>query len=261
MDLGWPARSPSSPARARASGWPSPGRSSPRAPGSSPARRRSAELTRWPATATRPAVAVDLAAPDGPAELVDAAVAARRLDILVNNVGAVHPRLDGFLAVTDDEWQRDTDLNFLAAVRTTRAALPHHARRGHGHHRHHQLGQRLPARPGRHRLQRGQGGADATSARRCRRRSGPRGIRVNTVSPGPVETDLWLGDHGVAATVGGANNLDPRAVVKQAAAGTSTGRFTRPDEVADLVVLLASSRAANITGSDFLIDGGLVQTL
>jgi NAD(P)-dependent dehydrogenase (short-subunit alcohol dehydrogenase family) len=86
-------------------------------------------------------------------------------------------------------------------------------------------------------------------------------VRVNTVSPGPVETDLWLGDHGVAATVAGANALDPRAVIKQAASGTSTGRFTRPDEVADLVVLLAGGRGANITGSDILIDGGLVQTL
>jgi NAD(P)-dependent dehydrogenase (short-subunit alcohol dehydrogenase family) len=40
-----------------------------------------------------------------------------------------------------------------------------------------------------------------------------------------------------------------------------TGRFTRPEEVADLVVLLASERAGNVTGADFVIDGGLVQTL
>jgi NAD(P)-dependent dehydrogenase (short-subunit alcohol dehydrogenase family) len=50
-------------------------------------------------------------------------------------------------------------------------------------------------------------------------------------------------------------------VVEQATAATSAGRFTRPDEVADLVVLLAGSRGANVTGSDVLIDGGLVQTL
>ena len=40
-----------------------------------------------------------------------------------------------------------------------------------------------------------------------------------------------------------------------------TGRFTQPDEVADLVVLLASDRAGNVTGADIVIDGGLVPTL
>ena len=40
-----------------------------------------------------------------------------------------------------------------------------------------------------------------------------------------------------------------------------TGRFTRPEEVADLVVMLASDRLGNVTGADFLIDGGLVTTL
>ena len=40
-----------------------------------------------------------------------------------------------------------------------------------------------------------------------------------------------------------------------------TGRFTRPDEVADLLVMLASDRVANLTGSDVVIDGGMVTTL
>lgn len=88
---------------------------------------------------------------------------------------------------------------------------------------------------------------------------GTRGVRVNTVSPGPVETDLWLGDHGVAAAQ--ATDGHPDEVAKQAVAGTSTGRFTHPQEVADLVVLLASGRAGNVTGTDILMDGGLVKTL
>jgi NAD(P)-dependent dehydrogenase (short-subunit alcohol dehydrogenase family) len=40
-----------------------------------------------------------------------------------------------------------------------------------------------------------------------------------------------------------------------------TGRFTQPGEVADVVLFLASSRASNITGADFVIDGGLLTTL
>jgi NAD(P)-dependent dehydrogenase (short-subunit alcohol dehydrogenase family) len=50
-------------------------------------------------------------------------------------------------------------------------------------------------------------------------------------------------------------------VADTAAKQSVTGRFTRPDEVADLVVLLASDRTANVTGADFVIDGGLVTTL
>jgi NAD(P)-dependent dehydrogenase (short-subunit alcohol dehydrogenase family) len=93
---------------------------------------------------------------------------------------------------------------------------------------------------------------------------GPRGIRANTISPGPVETALWLGPDGVAATVAKATGVDRETARKQVTeqqGGLATGRFTRPEEVADLVLFLASDRAANITGSDFVIDGGLIKTL
>jgi NAD(P)-dependent dehydrogenase (short-subunit alcohol dehydrogenase family) len=49
-------------------------------------------------------------------------------------------------------------------------------------------------------------------------------------------------------------------VASQAARQMVTGRFTQPGEVADLVVFLASDRAANVTGADFAIDGGLIPT-
>jgi NAD(P)-dependent dehydrogenase (short-subunit alcohol dehydrogenase family) len=89
---------------------------------------------------------------------------------------------------------------------------------------------------------------------------GPRGIRVNTVSPGPVATDLWLGRGGVAETVGAATGAKPEEVQSEAARQMVTGRFTRPAEVADLVLYLAGDRAGNITGAEFLIDGGLIPT-
>jgi NAD(P)-dependent dehydrogenase (short-subunit alcohol dehydrogenase family) len=90
--------------------------------------------------------------------------------------------------------------------------------------------------------------------------AGPQGIRANTVSPGPVATDLWLGQGGVAATVSAATGAKPDDVASQAARQMVTGRFTKPSEVADLVVFLASDLAANITGADFAIDGGLIPT-
>ena len=90
---------------------------------------------------------------------------------------------------------------------------------------------------------------------------GPRGARVNTASPGPVSTQLWLGEDGVDATVARTSGTEAEDVAKQAATDAVTGWFTRPEEVDDLIVLVASDRAGNVTGSDFVIDGGLITTL
>jgi NAD(P)-dependent dehydrogenase (short-subunit alcohol dehydrogenase family) len=203
----------------------------------------------------------DLTSADGPARLVDEAVRAfGAVDILVNNVGAVTPRLDGFLAVDDEEWERTLSINFLAAVRATRAALPH-------------LLERAPSTivtvcsvnsflPDPAVVDYGAAKAAlANLSKSLSKEFGPRGVRINTVSPGPVETALWLGAQGVAATIARAGAGDADAVAEAAVAGTPTGRFTRPDEVADVVVLLAGGRAGNITGTDVVIDGGLVTTL
>jgi len=89
----------------------------------------------------------------------------------------------------------------------------------------------------------------------------PKGIRINSVSPGQVETDLWLGDDGVAATVGAATGIDPARVRDQAMAAIATGRFSTAEEVATLVALFASPRTANVTGANYVIDGGLIKTL
>jgi NAD(P)-dependent dehydrogenase (short-subunit alcohol dehydrogenase family) len=206
------------------------------------------------------AVKVDLATPSGPGDLVGAALELGPLDVLVNNVGAVAPRLDGFVSVTDEQWLNSLNLTFLAAVRTTRAALPVMQAAGRGAIvTVCSVNAFLPdpsvidycaAKA-----------ALANFSKALSKEVGPLGIRVNTVSPGPVSTGLWLGDHGVAATVAGASSVDPDAVVHQQEQQAATRRFTTPEEVADLVVFLASDRAANITGSDFVIDGGLVTTL
>jgi NAD(P)-dependent dehydrogenase (short-subunit alcohol dehydrogenase family) len=88
-------------------------------------------------------------------------------------------------------------------------------------------------------------------------------VRVNCVSPGPVSTELWLGDQGVAATVAKATGVDAdtaRAAVVASIGGFATGRFTTPEEVATLVTLLASERLGNVTGVNYVIDGGLIKT-
>ena len=222
--------------------------------------RGSAELDDLTTSADVHFVSVDLTTTEGPGELITAAVAELGgIDILVNNVGAVRPRLDGFLALTDDDWEWALTINFLAAVRTMRAAIPHLA---------HRPGASIVTISSVNAFLPDPGVIDYSAAKGalanlCKSLSkelGP-GIRVNTVSPGPVRTDLWLGSGGVAATVGGASGTDPGDVVRRQEAEASTGRFTDPHEVADLVLFLASDRSANTTGSDFVVDGGLITTL
>jgi NAD(P)-dependent dehydrogenase (short-subunit alcohol dehydrogenase family) len=205
-------------------------------------------------------IQVDLASAAGPARLVDAALEHGALDIVVNNVGAVTPRLGGFLSITDDEWLDSFNLTFFAAVRTIRAALPAMVAEGRGTIVNNCSVNAFLPDPGVMDYSAAKA-ALANFSKSLSKEVGPSGIRVNTVSPGPVSTDLWLGDHGVAAAVAGAQGGDAGEVARQQASHAATGRFTTPEEVADLVVLLASERAANVTGSDFVIDGGLVTTL
>jgi NAD(P)-dependent dehydrogenase (short-subunit alcohol dehydrogenase family) len=208
-------------------------------------------------------VIVDLSTADGPAKLVARASEFGGLDILVNNVGVVSLRLEGFTNVTDEDWSSSLNLNLMAAIRATRAALPAMLERGKG---------TIVTISSVNAFLPDPGIIDYCAAKAAltnfskalSKEVGPKGIRMNTVSPGPVETALWLGPEGVAATVAKATGVDfdtARERVLQSQGGLATGRFTRPAEVADLVLMLASDRAGNVTGSDFVIDGGLIKTL
>ncbi len=203
-------------------------------------------------------VEVDLATADGPGKLVEAA--GGRLDVLVNNVGSAPARPAGFAAVTDEEWARTWNLNVMAAVRATRAALPVMLAAGGGAIVN--IGS-VNARLADPMVidYSASKAALVNLAKSLSKEFGARGIRVNTVDPGPVATDLWLADGGVAATISAAQGVDPGAVAAGAAAAMVTGRFSRPEEVADIVLLLASPRTANVTGADFTIDGGMITTV
>jgi len=217
----------------------------------------SAELDQLAAEHPVTAVGVDLAAPGGPAELV--ARAGDRVDILVNNVGGAPPRTGGFLSITDEDWLATWNINLMAAVRATRAALPAMIAAGKGAIVNVCSVNSVLSDPAVLDYSAAKA-ALASFSKALSKEVGPHGVRVNTVSPGPVATDLWLGADGVAARVGRATGARPEDVARNAASASVTGRFSRPDEVAALVVLLASDVAGNVTGADIRIDGGLIPT-
>jgi len=219
--------------------------------------KSSAELDELSESGMVRVVEVDLAEPGGPAALV--AAAGDRIDILVNNVGAAPARLGGFGEITDENWQASLNLNLMAAVRTTRAALPVMLAAGKGAIVNISSANAFLPDPAVLDYSAAKA-ALANFSKALSKEAGPHGIRVNTISPGPVATDLWLGEAGVAATVSHATGARPQDVQSQAAHQMVTGRFSRPDEVADLVLILASDRTANVTGADITIDGGLIPT-
>ncbi len=210
------------------------------------------------------AVAVDLAAADGPKKLIERAVADHgRVDVLVNNVGAVRLRMEGFLGTSDEEFEWAMQMNFFSALRATRAAITQMLTQ--------QGGSIVSVASVNAFFQPDSGTIDYGAAKAAlvnltkalSQEFGARGIRVNAVSPGPVSTDLWLGEGGVADTVAKATGVDAataRDNVVASIGGFATKRFTTPEEVASLVVMLASSRIGNVTGANYVIDGGLIKT-
>lgn len=208
-------------------------------------------------------VPVDLATPDGADTLVRRAVAEQgRLDILVNNLGATDSR-SSFLDVDDTEWQRVFDITFFSAVRASRAALPHLLEAGDAAIVNiSSINARLPfpmvvdysaAKAALTNLTKGLSEEFA-----------PRGVRVNAIAPGPVRTPFWTAPGGFAdvlAEAAGTTAQEAIDVVAPQTMGISTGRVTEPQEVADLTLFLASPVAGNITGTEFLIDGGQSKTI
>ena len=211
------------------------------------------------------AVAVDLATPEGPADLVARALEHHgRVDVLVNNVGAVKLRMDGFLALGDADFDWALQLNFFTTLRATRAALAPMLDQGSG------VVVNIASvnaffQPDGATVDYGAAKAAVLNlTNSLAQEYGPAGIRVNAISPGPVATDLWLGEGGVADTVAKASGVDADAARQNVVAsigGFATGEFTTPEQVADLAVWLASTRTANVTGTNSVIDGGLIKTV
>ena len=189
-------------------------------------------------------VTAEITDPAAPDLLVGAALERHgRLDILVNNAGIV----DRFLAVAempDEVWERVMEVNLSAPFRLCRRAIPEMMAEGGGVIVN--VGSVAGARGGR-------GGAAYTASKHALRgltenmaaTYGPSGLRAVLVAPGGVETGISLG--GEASEVGMA------ALQKTLACNV---RMAQPEELADVILFLASDEASFINGEEVVADGG-----
>ena len=207
-------------------------------------------------------VRVDLTTAEGGETLAKAALERMGgVDILAHVIGGSASPGGGFLALTDDHWLAELNLNLLATVRLDRLLAPQMIERGAGAIVHITSIQSIMPLP-----ESTTGYAAAKAALRTYSKSiskelGPKGVRVNVVSPGWIMTESSVDLLKRLQAANGGTVEEARQVVLDALGGIPIGRAAEPDEVADLIAYLASDRAAAIHGAEFIIDGGTVRTV
>ncbi len=173
-----------------------------------------------------------------------------RIDILVTCAGSSPGGLMENL--TEEEWLSSLNLKFMGYVRTCRAVLPHMRERGSGSIV--LVVGNDGLKPSYWEMTAGAANAaDINFASSLAEQYAPYGIRVNTVNPGPVDTDRWDGLEKAFARDKG---VDQQTAHELAVSSIPLGRICTPQEVANLVAFVASPRASFLNGAHIPIDGG-----
>lgn len=173
-----------------------------------------------------------------------------RIDVLVPCAGAAPGGL--FETFSDEQWIDALNLKFMGYVRACRHVLPHMKERGSG------VvvmvvgndGLQPPmweVAPG------AANAADINFASCLADQFGPHGIRVNTVNPGPVDTDRWA---WIEQSLADSKGLDLETTQKLVKASLPAGRIATPEEIANVVAFLASPRASFVNKAHIPVDSG-----
>lgn len=181
------------------------------------------------------------------------------LDVLFNNIGQAEPK--PFMEITDEQWERSFQVTLMSAVRVTRYLLP-------------VLRQKekaaiimnasdLARQPEPAPADYGAMKAAMLSLTKSLARAEAPRIRVNAVAPGPIWSTFWSRPGGFAEGLAAIHNLPPRQAVdhEMKLRQLPLERLGEPEEVANVVVFLASDLASYITSSVWGVDGGSIRSL
>lgn len=183
------------------------------------------------------------------------------IDIIAHVVGGSSSPAGGFSTLSDEDWLNSLNLNLFPAVRLNRLLVPEMLKQGRGAIVHVASIQRsLPLYEST--IPYAAAKAALTNySKSLSKEISPKGVRVNVVSPGWINTDpsnVWLKE--IAKT----KNItvdEARQSVMAALGGIPIGRPAHPEEVAELIAFLSSDKAGSINGAEYVIDGGTVPTV
>ena len=207
-------------------------------------------------------IQADLGTAAGAASVIERLIADwGGLDILVNNLGGSDAPPGGFEVLSDAFWQSILDVNLMAAVRLDRAFVPGMIERKSGAVIHISSLAAHLAQSDSTLAYSAAKGALRTYSKGLSRAVASKGVRVNTISPGFVETSGLAGLIQEFQQKGNVTQEVARQRVMDMVGGIPVNRTGKPEEVAELVAFLASDRAAFISGVDYVLDGGALPAI
>lgn len=206
-------------------------------------------------------ISADLAQPES-AETVAKDILEKygKIDIIINNAGANLSPGGGFSTLSDEHWNNDWQLNFMSAVRINKAVLPIMIKQKSGVIINISTG---AAKQPFWEMTMSYSSAKAALnaySKALANEVGSKGIRVNVVSPGVVKTPLML---EFIESIAKSSNIAVDEAFKSIMnkINVPLDRMAEPEEIADLIVFLASSEAKYITGTNYSVDGGAFPTV